>query len=290
MITKDKLKELYIEKRLTTHEVAEIYNVHRKTVSRWLKKYGIDINPKQRKFELIKKIPFNNEQKQIIFGTLLGDGCISPHGRKNKSYRLILGHCEKQKEFLLWKKKILGNFVNTIRRQENKQKNSIMYSFTTVTHNEFKFYYNLFYKNNKKIIQEQMIHYLTPLAMAVWVMDDGSRYQVKNTMRISTDSFSKEENELLKHFIKINFNINAKVCEYNRNNNKFYYLSFNVRNSALLSDVIRPYIVDSMSYKLCPTRSSTTKCQTPDMIDEVINIEPSNWREEWKELRKKYLG
>ena len=125
MIKKEKLVELYIKKRLTTYEIAEIYNVNRSTVSRWIKKNGININPKQRKFELIKKCPFTNEQKQLIFGTLLGDGCIHPHGRKNKSYRLLISHCEKQKQFLLWKKQILGNLVNTIRKQVDKHKNSI---------------------------------------------------------------------------------------------------------------------------------------------------------------------
>lgn len=287
MIDKEKLIELYITKRLTTYEIAEMYNVHRKTISSWLEKYEIDINPKQRKFELIKKVPFDNQQKELIFGTLLGDGCIAEHGRNNKSNRLLIGHCEKQKEYLLWKKEILGNFVNTIRRTEDLRGNSIMYSFATVTHNEFKFFRKLFYENNKKVIKEEMIHYLTPLATAVWVMDDGSRYQEKNTMRISTDSFSEDENHLLEYFLKHHFDLNAKVCEYERNNRKFYYLSFNVRNAALLSDVIRPHVIDCMKYKLCPNRPSTTKRQAPEIKKEVTFID---WREEWDVLRKKYFS
>jgi len=287
MIPKEKLIELYVEKRLTTYEIAEIYSLNRTTISKWLKKYDIDINPKQRKFELIKKIPFTKKQRELIFGTLLGDGCIAPHGRKNKSHRLYIGHCEKQKDFVFWKKEILGNFVNVVNRNVDKRGNSIMYSFVSITHNEFKFFYNLFYENNKKIIRECMIHYLTPFALAIFVMDDGSRYKVKNTMRISTDGFSKEENELLSKFIKLNFNINAKVCEYSRNDRKYYYLSFNVRNSALLSDVIRPYVIDCLSYKLCPSRSSTTERQTPE-----IKIIPkiSNWRKDWKILKNKISG
>jgi DNA-binding transcriptional regulator YiaG len=35
MISCDKLKELYIQKRLATYEIARIYNVNRSTVSRW---------------------------------------------------------------------------------------------------------------------------------------------------------------------------------------------------------------------------------------------------------------
>ena len=164
----------------------------------------------------------------------------------------------------------------------------IIYSFATVTHNEFKFYYNLFYENNKKVIKPNMIHYLTPFSLAVWIMDDGSRYHDKNTMRLSTDCFSKSENELLKHFIKINFDINAKVCEYTRNDKQFYYLSFNVRNAALLSDIIRPHVIDIMSYKLCPTRSPTTKCQTPEIQSNINHS--SDWRQDWLDLKKKISG
>lgn len=286
MISKNKLQELYIEKRLTTYEIAEMYNVHRKTVSRWLKKSGIDINPKQRKFELIKKTPLTKKQRELVFGTLLGDGCINPHGRKNKSYRLMIGHSEKQKELVFWKKEILGNFVNVINKREDKRGNSVMYSFSSVTHNDFSYFYKLFYENHKKVIREEMIHHLTPFALAVWMMDDGSRYQKKNTMRISTDSFTKEENELLKSFIKINFDINAKVCEYTRNDNKFYYLSFNVRNAALLSDIIRPYMIECVQYKLCPSRSSTTKRQTSEPEPEPTQTN-LDWRSEWNLLKKK---
>lgn len=286
MISKEKLEELYLNKKLTTYEIAEMYDVHRATVGKWLKKYSIEINRKQRKYESLKKIPFTKEQRELIFGTVLGDGCISKHGRKNKSHRLYIGHCEKQKDLVFWKKEILGNLVNTVRRQEDKRGNSIMYNFVTITHNEFKFFYDLFYENNKKIIREKMIHYLTPFALAVWVMDDGSRDQRKNTMRISTDSFSKSENETLKHCIKINFNINAKICEYTRNDNKFYYLSFNVRNAALLSDVIRPFVIDCVSYKLCPSRSSTTTCQTPKITPNKVP-QSQDWRKEWQVLKNK---
>jgi hypothetical protein len=250
MIFCDELKELYIQKRLTTYEIAKIYNVNRTTVSRWLEKSEIEINSKQRKFELIKTIPLNYEQRQLVFGTLLGDGCIAPHGRKNKSYRLLIGHCEAQKELVLWKKQILNDYVNLIKRNIDKRGNSIMYSFSTVVHNDFKYFYNLFYENGGKVIKEEMVQYLTPLALAVWIMDDGSRYQAKNTMRIATDSFTKSENELLQYFLKTNFDLRAEVRGYIRNHRQFHYLSFNVRNSILLSDIIRPYIINSMKYKI----------------------------------------
>lgn len=258
MIDKLTLEDLYIHKRKTSYEIAEMFSVNRATVCRWLEKYEIDINPKKRKYELIKKVPFTQEQKDLIVGTVLGDGCVAEHGGKNKSYRLLVSHCEKQKDFLMWKKSILANFVNTIRRYEDKRGNSIMYSFATITHDEFRFYRNLFYNGNKKVIKEDLIHHIKPLSLATWFLDDGSINKNVN-MRFSTDCFTKNENELLQWFLKCNFDIRCKVCEYTRRDNKYYYLSLNKENSQKLTEIIAPYSVDCMKYKLI--NSSTTTCQ-----------------------------
>lgn len=268
MIDKETLSELYVTKKLTTYEIAELFQVNRVTVCKWLKKYEIEVNPKQRKYELIKKIPLTQLQKEMIVGTVLGDGCIAPHGRKNKSYRLIVGHCEIQKDFLMWKKSILGNFVNVINRREDKRKNSIMYNFTTVVHNEFKFFYHLFYENNKKIIRTEIINYITPLSVAVWFSDDGSINKNVN-MRISTDGFTKKENEVLQEMFKTKFDIKCKICTYTRNGKDYHFLSFNKANSELLTKLIKPYVIDCMKYKIM-NRSSTTECQTSNKIDEDI--------------------
>lgn len=268
MISKTILEDLYINKRKTTYEIGEMFGLHRNTISTYLKKYGIEINPKQRKYELIKKVPFTQEQKDLIVGTVLGDGCIAPHGRKNKSYRLLVGHCEKQKEFLMWKKSILGNFVNVINKKEDNRKNSIMYNFATVTHNEFKFYRNLFYKGNKKIIRDELINHIKPLSLAAWFLDDGTLIKNVN-MRLSTDSFTKEENEKLQWMLKCNFDIRSKVCEYTRCDKKFYYMSFNKVNSLKMTEIIAPYSVDCMQYKLI-NQSSTTKCQASNMEDDIV--------------------
>lgn len=202
----------------------------------------------------------------MIIGTLLGDGCIAPHGRKNKSYRLMVGHCEKQKSLVLFKKAILGNFVNSIRRSE--QENSIMYSFSTVTHNEFKFYYDLFYENGKKIIREELSNYLTERSMAFWIMDDGSNNISKSNvnLRLHTEGFTEDDNIRLQIMIKINFDIRSKVCKFNRNNKEYCYLSFNKENTIKLSKLTEPYFEESMAYKLYSnTAPQRLECQSQEL-------------------------
>lgn len=249
--TKDKLVELYLDKNLTTYEIAEIFEVSRRTIGRWFKNYNILIDSSQRKYRKIKKIPFLKEQREFIVGTLLGDGFIGEHGRKNKSCRIHISHCDKQKNLLLHKKVILGNLVNRISKKIDKRDNSIMWSFVSVTHNEFNFFRNLFYEGNKKTIKKDIEHHITPLSLAHWVMDDGS-CDGKYSIRLHTSGFSFKEHIILQNILKIKFGVKCKICEFTKNNNKMYYLSFNKRNSQILSDLIREYIIDDMKYKILP--------------------------------------
>jgi recombination protein RecA len=262
---KEELIELYVNQNITTYGLAEKYNVNRRTIGRWFSEYNIQINPKQRKFQKLKKVPLTKEQKEMLIGTILGDGGVYPHGRKNKSYRFLIGHCEKQKPLVENKKLCLNNLVNNIRQTINKKKNSIMWSFSTVVHHDFKFFRDLFYDNNKKVVREKLINYITPISLAYLIMDDGSS-DGKYNIRIHTNGFTKNENEILRNIFYIKFGVSCKICEFQKNDKKYYYLSFNKKNSQILSDLIRPYIIKCMEYKILP--SSTTLCQTPNKMGE----------------------
>lgn len=264
-LDQDILQDLYVNKRKTAYEIAEILQVNRSTVTRYLKKYQIAINPKQRKYELVKKVPFTKEQKEMMIGTLLGDGCIAPHGRKNKSYRLLVSHCEKQKDLVLYKKAVLGNLVNNIRRQEDKRQNSVMYSFHTVTHHEFKRIYDLFYENNKKIIRDELINYLTPRSLAFWIMDDGSASRNNVSLRLHTEGFTEEENIKLQNMLRAGFNIRSKVCKFTRNDKEYCYLSINKENTIKLSRLTEQYFVDCMKYKIAAPQR--LECQSSAKTD-----------------------
>jgi recombination protein RecA len=250
--SRNELIKLYVDRRLTTYEIAEIYQVSRKTINRWFYILNIDANPKQRKYELIKKVPLTKEQKEMVVGTLLGDGFVGEHGRKNKSCRLQIGHCEKQKSLVLHKKAILGNLVNSINKKEDKRKNSVMYSFVTVVHNDFRFFRHLFYENNKKVIRQELSNYVTERSLAYWIMDDGTLNNRCN-IRLSTDSFSYKEQLILQSMLKSKFNVRSKIAKYNRNQKEYYYISINKRNSQLLSNLVRQYILKDFMYKILPS-------------------------------------
>lgn len=268
-IEKDLLIDLYVNKRKTSYEIAEMLQVSRKTICKRLKQFNIDINPKQRKYELLKKVPLNQEQKEMIIGTMLGDAGIFEHGRKNKSCYYTVGHAEKQKDLVYLKKAILANYVNKINCKIGKNCQDYYY-FYTVTLNELSFYRKLFYENNKKIIRDELINYLTPRSLAFWIMDDGSssKNQNKINIRLHTECFSEEENIKLQSFLKIKFDLRCKVCKFTRNAKEYCYLSFNKENTLKLSLLVEQYFIKALEYKIY--RSSTTTCQTSEKDDDIV--------------------
>ena len=193
---------------------------------------------------------------------------------KNKSYRLLISHCEKQKDLVFYKKAILANLVNNIRIQEDKRKNSIMHSFNTVTHQELKQIYDLFYENGKKIIRDELINYLTPRSLAFWIMDDGSssKNQNKISIRLHTEGFTEAENIKLQSMLKSGFDIKSKVCKFNRNGKEYCYLSINKENTIKLSKITQEYFADCMKYKIYPDDAAPQRleCQTPSQDDDTV--------------------
>lgn len=272
-ITKEELEYYYSQHLMTTSQIGKMYGVDRRTIGKWLNHYKILIRSNQRKFYHLKAIPFTKNQKDFIVGTLLGDGHLAGLGKYKNSKRLTMTHCEKQLNYLLWKKEIMGNFVNNISCFNDEKRNSITWRWASITHSEFNFYHKIFYNNTKKIIKNELAQYLTPFGMAIWIMDDGWKNGETN-IRISSEGFSKQENETLKNIIKYNFDINCKVAEYSKNEKKYYYLSFNKRNSILLTKLIKNYFHPSMNYKLINLeiydRSPTTTCETSEKSDKDI--------------------
>ena len=251
-ITKEELIDLYEVKRLTAKQIAELKGSNKKSVLRQLKRYEIVANHAQRKFEDIKKVPLTDFQKEFLFGTLLGDGCIGKHGRINKAYRFFIGHCEKQVEYLRWKHKIIEGLSSKILKRIDKRGNSIMYNFHTLTHPDLEFFEKFFYINRVKIVRPELEQYLTPFSLAVWFCDDGSCYRKKGKFSLATDGFSLEDHLILKNIFKNKFNIDCKICTYIRRKKTYYTTGFNRENSKKLDALIRPFVIESMQYKLIP--------------------------------------
>lgn len=119
-----------------------------------------------------------------------------------------------------------------------------MYSFNTLSHQELNLFRELFYQNNQKIIKDELSDYLTPMGLAAWFMDDGSKTGCN--YRFATDGFSEEDNYKLQAILKKKFDLNVRVLEYK----KYHYLFLNKQNTIKMTEIIKPFIVGCMKYKL----------------------------------------
>lgn len=250
------------DNNVSIKDIAKWYEISPPAISRLLVANGRKPIAISRKYDIIRETPINSVQKQILVGTLLGDGCLYRDSNKS-NYKLSFGHCKKQEQYFHWKMIMMDPFINTFRESIDKRENSIMLQTTTICHKDFNQFANMFYDESRiKHVPDKLDLYLTPLALAVWVQDDGNLKSGVN-MRIASMGFTEKENYKLRDYLKSCFDLNSKVMGFKYKGKQYYQLTLNKENTQKLSDIIRPHIVECMRYKIM-SESSTTACQTSE--------------------------
>ena len=125
--------------------------------------------------EYKKQLKFTNEQRELIVGLLLGDGHLET--QNNQTYRLKVEHSIKQKTMLIGCIKIFPNGLINCQKARIKDsfgKELTSYGFTTYSSGLLRFYAQQFYFGKKKVMPKMIGKLLSPKALAIWFMDDGS--------------------------------------------------------------------------------------------------------------------
>jgi len=249
------------DKGMLVKDIATWYEISSPAIVRWLNANNRKVTCNRKKYDILRQTPINSIQKQILVGKLLGDGCLYKDTPK-QSYKLSFGHCEAQEQYFLWNVAMLDPFINNYRKNVDKRGNSIMLQATTICHKDFNMFGDMFYKENRiKIIPDNLDMYLTPLALAIWIQDDGNLNSGVN-MRICSQGFSEKDNHKLKDYLKRCFNLDSKVMGYKYKGKEYKMICLNKVNTQKLSDIIRPHVVESMMYKLMPESSTTSMPNT----------------------------
>ena len=142
--------------------------------------------------------PQNEDVISVIIGSTIGDGYL--HKRSGEGVRVCYRQSNIHKEYLMWLYEFYYSrgytsnlqprqYTRTLRSKEGKVYYG--YEFNTFTFRSFSWIHEMFYHKGKKVIPLNIFEYLTPLALAVLVMDDGgwTNYGVK----IATNSFELKE-------------------------------------------------------------------------------------------------
>jgi recombination protein RecA len=196
-----------------------------------------------------KKFKITAHQKQIIIGKILGDGYLET--TNGITYRLKVEHNIKQKEYVFWAYRELKNISPSkpklkIHKSFNR-KTYKKYWFNTSYTTSLKFYGQQFYPEGKKVVPKLIHRWLTPLAFAVWFMDDGSikSKECKGKI-INTQSFDEVSLKRLRLAIESNFKIKTTL----RKQKDGTQLYIPASEYDKLKQVIGKYTLPSLSYKL----------------------------------------
>lgn len=198
------------------------------------------------------------DKKQImeaICWMILGDGCIEKAERGN--YKFSVSHIKTNEDYILWKASIINQVTSW---SVNNQCISGGFSGThemlrlrSSAHPWFTKVYDRFYAPlGRKSIDPHALKLLGPLGLAILYQDDGSYHYSTNAghnILIHKMCFSKLELEALAKAIVDKFGIIFRV---NRVKNKGlgYRLRMRAKDREKFFDLIMPYIVPSMLYKV----------------------------------------
>ena len=178
-------------------------------------------------------------QRSVILGSLLGDGTM----RCKRNALLEVNHCLKQRSYVDWKWRVLENLVKTPPKARDGNGKRRAYRFTTLSLPQLTPFYYAFYTDGRKIIPRLE---LTPLALAVWFMDDGCKS--RNAVYLNTQQFEEPCQELLLDMLAGQFGLKGSL-----NLDKTYHrIRVAVESMARLRALIEPYLLPEMRYKLPP--------------------------------------
>lgn len=198
----------------------------------------------------------NQFQRSVIIGTLLGDGYLrTVPGRQNAF--LEVNHALSQREYVEWKHDVLKNVSAGPPKVRKGNGHRQAIRFHTRQSRELSELAERFYVNRIKIIPVDLK--LDALSLAVWFMDDGSWCR-ESDVYLNTQQFDAESQRVLIEILK-DFGLEAtlnKDKEYKR-------IRFLKRSVPKLVDLIEPYIIQSMRYKIGLESVETTR-RSPTLI------------------------
>lgn len=199
----------------------------------------------------------SDQQWQVVLGSLLGDGSISPNRRGRSGVRFRLGHGARQADYLDWKVSLLGNLGHTI---TTNAKGARFADFTPLAELH-ELWQAVYLGDGKKHLSWDYLKALTPLALAIWYLDDGtftlrSKGVQERTrggtgrIEICVEAMSQGSRERLASYLRDTHDLDVKLIRRGRHQNAF--LMFTTAATAKFQEIVAPYVPASMEYKLLP--------------------------------------
>jgi recombination protein RecA len=198
-----------------------------------------------------------DQQIQLILGSLMGDGNLSPNRRGRSGTRFRMGHGLRQAEYLDWKASLLGN----VRHSRTVNAKGAVFTDFTPLPELAELRDAVYFGDGKKHLTWEYLKSLTPLALAIWYMDDGSftvrskgkqERTVGGTGRIEicVEALSPGSRDRLVQYLRDSRKLDVKLTS--RGARQVSVLQFTTAASEKFQELVAPYVHPSMDYKLLP--------------------------------------
>ena len=231
LIPKDALRTLYLKN--TQAEVADILGVSLTKVKSDMKFWNIATDKSAGKGKTLTV-----DERSVVIGSLLGDGYINERS-------LNICHGKKQFGYLSYKLGLISCICKGGIFPRRKNGKIVSYRFRTEYIAEIGELRKLWYANRVKKVPMDIEKALTPLAVAIWYMDDGGR-RGKATGRIATCSFNEEDVNRLSDALNNKYSLTTRVMRETK------YFTIYIPHSCFkdFCQIIEEYVPECMRYKL----------------------------------------
>ena len=192
----------------------------------------------------------SDQQEQLVLGGLMGDGAISRKrigacGVTMKS-RFRFGHGKRQDEYARWKASLLEGVPVSISRHN---KGGLMVETTPLV--ELDALRRAVYVAGKKVISWDYVKALTPFALAIWYLDDGTfaERRVDGTAgrsEICVEAMEVSSRQRLVELLSDTYELSCKLIDRAGK----AVVVFDRDGTEAFHHLIAPFVPDCMNYKL----------------------------------------
>ena len=174
----------------------------------------------------------NDDQLQLSYGSVLGDGCLSTHSVLGKRIQCI--HGIKQVEYARFKADVFDRNLKYIEKNGYAQKPAVSFSTKTIY---------------EKIDKNEAIDKIDFRGLAISWMDDGT-FDKKLIGKLYSCATSKEQSEKLSKKLKtFGYDNWVRESRSSSTNRPYYFLYIPKTELYKMAKDIAPYCHESMAYK-----------------------------------------
>lgn len=201
-------------------------------------------------------LSLTKEEQDILVGSLLGDGCLRLMSRCTVP-AFSVSHSEVQKPYDFWKYEKLKRWVQRSPWREeriyhkDRSRKTFSWRFQTLSNAVFSKLYSTFYQNHKKIIPDNLVDFLknSPLALAVWLMDDGNRNH--KAVFLNTQSFDLVEQGKLVKALQGAYGLEATINKHSISNDKqLHRVRLSTESTNKLPKILGKNLLPEFYYKI----------------------------------------